>query len=125
MHKVLICEDEALLAADLASIVEEAGHTVCGVFHNAREALNSAAGLKPDLAIIDLHLADGDTGAALAQTLQALGIRVIILSGHSNVGAGLGCVPHTFAAKPVSKEVVTQLLGPACPLARSPYGSAP
>jgi DNA-binding NarL/FixJ family response regulator len=115
MHKVLICEDEALLAADLASIVEEAGHTVCGVFHNAHEALNSATGLKPDLAIIDLNLADGDTGAALAQTLQSLGIRVIILSGHSNVGAGLGCVPHTFAAKPVSKEVVTQLLGPACP----------
>jgi hypothetical protein len=36
---------------------------------------------------------------------------VIILS---NVGASLGCVPHMFAAKPVSKEVVTQLLGPAC-----------
>ena len=114
MHKVLICEDEPLLAADLASVVEEAGHKVCGVFHNAREALNSAPGLQPDLAIIDLNLADGDTGAAVAQTLQSLGIRVIILSGHSNVGAGLGCVPHTFAAKPVSKEVVTQLLGPAC-----------
>ena len=64
---------------------------------------------------IDLNLADGNTGAAAAQTLQSLGIRVIILSGHSNVGAGLGCVPHTFAAKPVSREVVTQLLGPARP----------
>ena len=113
MRKVLICEDEPLLAADLAAIVEEAGHTVCGVFHNAREALNRANGLKPDLAIIDLNLADGDTGAAVAQTLQSLGVRVIILSGHSNVGAGLGCVPHTFAAKPVSKDVVAQLLGPA------------
>lgn len=115
MSKVLICEDEPVLAADLASIVEEAGHVVCGVFHNARAALRSAAEFKPDIAIIDLTLADGDTGATVAQTLQSLGIRVIILSGHSNVGAGLGCVPHTFAAKPVSKEVVTQLLGPACP----------
>ncbi len=96
-------------------IVEESGHFVCGVFHNAREALNNADELAPDLAIIDLNLADGDTGAAAAQTLQSLGIRVIILSGHSNVGAGLGCVPHTFAAKPVSREVVTQLLGPARP----------
>ena len=115
MHRVLICEDEPLLAADLASIVEESGHVVCGVFHNAREALNNADELAPDLEIIDLNLADGDTGAAAAQTLQSLGIRVIILSGHSNVGAGLGCVPHTFAAKPVSREVVTQLLGPARP----------
>jgi two-component system, response regulator PdtaR len=106
--------DEPLLAVDLASLVEEAGHTVCGVFHNAREALNSATERKPDLAIIDLKLADGDTGGAVAQTLQSMGIRVIILSGHSNVGAGLGDVPHTFAAKPVSREILTQLLGPAC-----------
>jgi DNA-binding NarL/FixJ family response regulator len=113
MHRVLICEDEPLLAADLAAIVEEAGQAVCGVFHNAQEALTGATGLDPNLAIIDLTLADGDTGGAVAQTLQSLGIRVVILSGHTNVGAGLGCVPHTFAAKPVSKEVVMHLLGAA------------
>ena len=113
MHKVLICEDEPLLAADLAAIVEEAGHAVCGVFRKAREALDEAAALAPDLAIIDLELADGDTGAALARSLQSQGVRVVILSGNSNVGAGLGCVPHTFAAKPVSREIVAQLLGPS------------
>ncbi len=63
--------------------------------------------------MIDLKLADGNTGAAAAQALQSLGVPVVVLSGHSNVGAGLGCVPHTFAAKPVSREVVEQLLGPA------------
>jgi CheY-like chemotaxis protein len=47
MRKVLICEDEPLLAADLAAIVEEAGHAVCGVFHSAREALNRAPELHP------------------------------------------------------------------------------
>lgn len=113
MQKVLICEDEPLLAADLAAIVEETGHAVCGVFRNARDVLSKAPALSPDIAIIDLKLADGDTGAALAQSLQARGVRVVILSGNSNVGAGLGCVPHTFAAKPVSREIVTQLLGPA------------
>lgn len=116
MHNVLICEDEPLLAADLAAIVEEAGHAVCGVFRNARDALVEAAASSPDLAIIDLKLADGDTGAALAQSLQSQGVRVVILSGNSNVGAGLGCVPHTFAAKPVSREIVAQLLGPASPV---------
>lgn len=112
MRRVLICEDEPLLAADLALVVEEAGHAVCGVFHNAGDALSNVGELDPDLAIIDLKLADGDTGAAVAHTLQSLGIRVIILSGNSNVGAGLGLVPHTFAPKPVSKEVMVQLLGP-------------
>ena len=83
---------------------------VCGVFHNTQETLRSATELDPDLAIIDLTLADRDTRGAVAQTLQSLGIRVVILSGHTNIGAGLGCVPHTFAAKPVSREVVMHLL---------------
>ena len=83
---------------------------VCGVFHNTQETLRSATELDPDLAIIDLTLADRDTRGAVAQTLQSLGIRVVILSGHTKIGAGLGCVPHTFAAKPVSREVVMHLL---------------
>ena len=85
---------------------------VCGVFHNTQKTLRSATELDPDLAIIDLALAlaDGDTGGAGAQTLQSLGIHVVILSGHTKIGAGLGCVPHTFAAKPVSREVVMHLL---------------
>jgi DNA-binding NarL/FixJ family response regulator len=110
VHRALICEDEPLLAADLAAVVVEAGHVVCRVLHNTQEAFRCATELDPDLAITDLTLADGDTGGAGAQTLQSLGIRVVILSGHTNVGAGLGCVPHTFAAKPVSKEVVMHLL---------------
>jgi two-component system, response regulator PdtaR len=111
MHKVLVCEDDPLLAADLAAIIEQAGHIVCGVFYNAADALKSVIKVKPDLAFIDLKLADGDTGAVAAQTLQSMGVSVIILSGHSNVGMGLGCVPHTFTPKPVSREVVAQLLG--------------
>jgi DNA-binding NarL/FixJ family response regulator len=83
---------------------------VCGVFHNSQKTLRSATELDSDLAIIDLALADGDTGGAGAQTLQSLGIHVVILSGHTKIGAGLGCVPHTFAAKPVSREVVMHLL---------------
>lgn len=112
MRKILICEDDPVLAADLATTIEEAGHTVSGLVNNASDALKSAAKSKPDLAFIDLKLADGSTGAATAQALQSLGVPVVILSGHSNVGAGLGCVPHTFVAKPVSPEVIEHLLGP-------------
>jgi ActR/RegA family two-component response regulator len=110
MHSVLICEDDPILAADLSAIVEEAGHTVSGVFPRVKEALICARNEKPDFAIIDLQLADGDSGAAAAETLHSLGVRIIVLSGYSNVGTGLGCVPHTFAQKPVSKEVIVDLL---------------
>jgi DNA-binding NarL/FixJ family response regulator len=106
----MICEDDPLLAADLAGLVADAGHDVCGVFGESVQALARAAELAPDLAIVDLNLSDGATGSEVARTLQAMGVRVVILSGYSNVGQGLGCVPHTFARKPVSREVVGQLL---------------
>ena len=112
MSNVLICEDDAFLAADLSMSVEAAGHTVQGIYANARDALKAASDATPDVAIIDLELADGHTGSGIAQTLQAMGVKVIVLSGHPNVGAGLGKVPHTYAAKPVSPAMVDFLLNP-------------
>ena len=112
MSNVLICEDDAFLAADLSVSVERAGHTVQNVCSNARDALAAATHRQPDIAIIDLQLADGHTGSSIAQTLQSMGVKVIVLSGHPNVGAGLGTVPHTYAAKPVSPEMIDFLLNP-------------
>ena len=113
MTTVLICEDDAILAADLTMSVEEVGHRVLGVYATARDALKAAEDEVPDVAFIDLELADGLTGSGIAQTLQTMGVKVIVLSGHPNVGAGLGTVPHTYAAKPMSPDMVEFLLCPA------------
>jgi ActR/RegA family two-component response regulator len=118
MSNVLICEDDAFLAADLSMSVERAGHAVQAVCANARDALAAASKQTPDIAIIDLQLADGHTGSSIAQTLQTMGVKVIVLSGHPNVGAGLGTVPHIYAAKPVSPEMVDFLLNPPGAAAR-------
>ena len=110
MSTVLICEDDPLLALDLAQNVEDAGHQLHGVYSTAEAALSESKTVMPDTAIIDLALADGETGAMLARTLQLSGVRVIIVSGHSNVNAGLDSVPHTFASKPLTSELVDLLL---------------
>ena len=110
MSSVLICEDDAFLAADLSMSVESAGHEVAGVYANARDALKAASENVPDVAFVDLELADGHTGSAIAKSLQALGVKVVVLSGYPNVGAGLGSVPHTYAAKPASPDMVKFLL---------------
>jgi ActR/RegA family two-component response regulator len=112
MTTVLICEDDATLAADLTMSVEEVGHRVVGVYANARDALRAAEEEVPDVAFIDLELTDGHTGGGIAQALHSMGVKVIVLSGHPNVGAGLGTVPHTYAAKPMSPDMVELLLAP-------------
>jgi hypothetical protein len=53
---------------------------------------------------------------------------VIVLSGHPNVGAGLGTVPHTYAAKPVSPEMIDFLLNPSntqCKAEREKFANTP
>ncbi len=113
MTTVLICEDDAVLAADLTMSVEEVGHRVLGVYANASEALKAAEQEVPDVAFIDLELSDGLTGSSIAHALQSMGVKVIVLSGHPNVGAGLGTVPHTYAAKPMTPDMVGFLLSGA------------
>lgn len=110
MANVLICEDDALVAFDLAQSIEAAGHRIVGIYASARAVLEADCLPVPDTAIIDLRLADGHTGAALAQTLHESGARVIILSGHTNVNAGLGSFPYTYAAKPLSGILIRELL---------------
>ena len=110
MYRVVICEDDGVLAADVGALVEEAGHEVAGIFASARQALAVIARCDAQVAIIDLGLADGDTGAEVARVAASLGMRVIILSGSSNVGHGLGATSYTYAQKPWGQSVIRHLL---------------
>lgn len=111
MATILVCEDDPFLAANLVQTIEAAGHEVEGPYARAQDVMALSDLARFDLALIDLELADGDTGASLARVLQKAGARLIILSGHSNARAILGSVPHIHAAKPVSDELVEHLLG--------------
>jgi DNA-binding response OmpR family regulator len=60
--KVLIAEDD-LMIADLAEeILIEHGYDVCGIARTVTEAVALAQQHKPDLAVLDLRLADGGAG---------------------------------------------------------------
>lgn len=59
--KVLIVEDEALLAMELEALVEDAGHTVVGWATSSSQAREMVDGLTADIAFVDVHLTDGPT----------------------------------------------------------------
>jgi PAS domain S-box-containing protein len=69
--KILVVEDTTITMIWLRSVLRDAGHTVIPVMDGAaaQKALRDA---RPDLAIIDMHLPDGD-GIELAQRLKACG----------------------------------------------------
>ncbi|MGN6466126.1 MAG: response regulator [Rhizobiaceae bacterium] len=68
--KVLIIEDEALLAMELEDLVQESGHTVVGWATSSREALDLVDTVEADVAFVDVHLVDGPTGTAVADHIH-------------------------------------------------------
>lgn len=66
---VLIVEDEVLLAAELGYLIEEVGCHEVGHAMSSDEALAMAADLRPDLALVDVHLRDGPTGIDVARRI--------------------------------------------------------
>lgn len=60
--RVMVIEDEAIIAMDITAIVEEIGHKVAGVARTRAEAVELAAGDRPDLILADIQLADNSSG---------------------------------------------------------------
>lgn len=60
--KVMIIEDEAIIAMDLESIVSEMGHAVTGIAATHASATKLFAKQTPDLVLSDIQLADGSSG---------------------------------------------------------------
>jgi CheY-like chemotaxis protein len=60
--KVMVIEDEAIIAMDIVDIVGQIGHKVTGVARTRREAVELAARDRPDLILSDIQLADDSSG---------------------------------------------------------------
>ncbi|MBL8270884.1 response regulator [Steroidobacter sp.] len=81
--EVLIVEDQVLIALHLQDLVEEAGHRVGAMAHDAAEALAVTARQRPAFAIMDLRLARGSSGIDAARDLFAKhGIRCLFVSAN-------------------------------------------
>jgi two-component system, response regulator PdtaR len=67
--RILIIEDEALVALELRFVLEDLGHDVVGVAADSRQAEDIIRTSDVDLALVDIHLSDGPTGIELGRHL--------------------------------------------------------
>lgn len=79
---VLLVEDDALIAFDLAERLEAAGYRIVGPVGSSDRALAALSELKPDIAILDVNLS-GNSSADVAQALHAAGVPFVTLTGYS------------------------------------------
>ena len=81
--RILIIEDEALVAMELRFVLEDLGHEVAGIAGDARTARNLIRETEVDLALVDIHLSDGPTGIDLGRELgQRHGVTVLFMTAN-------------------------------------------
>jgi response regulator of citrate/malate metabolism len=78
----MIVEDEMLLAMELESEVEMAGHEVLGTAINRTQVNDLLQAGRPDFAFVDVHLQDGPTGIDIGRDLASKGIPYVFVSGN-------------------------------------------
>lgn len=106
MYRVLIVEDEVLLAMDLEDIVLGAGHEVVGIAHD-RLSVSRLDGC-PQVALVDLNLRDGPTGQEIARTLTSDGItRVVFVTANPNQIGEMPPGVVGYVKKPFQPDVIT------------------
>ena len=82
--KILIVEDEAIVAMDLKLHLQELGYGVAALASSGKEALAAASGLVPDLVLMDISLGAGMDGIEAARQLHAVGIPVVFLTAYAD-----------------------------------------
>lgn len=69
--RVLIVEDEMLIAMDLGLMIANAGHDVVGKARSVREVAALPIAVQPHLALVDMHLDDNSTGVEASLLIHA------------------------------------------------------
>jgi DNA-binding NarL/FixJ family response regulator len=105
-RRVLVVEDDFLVAGEVEFVLAEAGFDVIGPAATAADAIRLAAESKPDLVIMDVRLAGPSDGIeAATQIYRELGIRSLFATAHSDghtVARGKAANPLGWVAKPYS-----------------------
>jgi CheY-like chemotaxis protein len=106
--KVLIIEDEPVIAMDIAGIVESLGHEVIGVAGRQAEAVELARKHQPGLVLADVQLQDGDSGIVTVQEImQSMDAPVIFVTGFpERLLTGDRVEPAFIVTKPFDPETL-------------------
>ena len=79
--RILLVEDEAIVARLFADLLVTMGHEVCAIEATEAGAVTAAVRCGPDLMIVDVHLMDGSGASAVATILRTGFVPHIFVSG--------------------------------------------
>lgn len=110
MLKILIVEDDQQLATTLKYLVEDnPRYRVVATADDLDSAVAAAEEHRPELALVDLHLAHGTTGFSVAVRMQDYDIPCFFITGRAPSfpmpDLALGCLMKPFTAEDVHRSL--------------------
>ncbi|MDP3855753.1 response regulator [Phenylobacterium sp.] len=107
--RVLIVEDEAIVAMSLESLIEDFGFEVCAIASTGEQAVALAASLRPDLILMDVNLiGDMDGVEAARRARKVVDARIVFVTAY-----GGEMLERIRATVPDSLVVAKPVMGPA------------
>jgi CheY-like chemotaxis protein len=110
-RRVLVVEDEYVIASELARALRNAGAVVVGpvpTVHAALAAIDAEAAL--DVAVLDLNLR-GEPSYEVADALDRLGVRYVFTTGYSRSSLPLRYRDRVMCEKPIDVDVLLTVIG--------------
>jgi DNA-binding response OmpR family regulator len=105
MLKILIVEDDLMIADMTEEILVDEGYDVCGIARTVDEGVALARHHKPDLALIDLRLADGGLGTSVAAQLVPFGhLGILYATGNMSQVILTATDGHACLVKPYKSD---------------------
>jgi len=113
VHRLLLVDDDAPFRQRLTTTMERRGFLVAAA-GGIEEARQLAAGFRPDFAVVDMRLGDGN-GLELVAPLRQINpdIRVVILTGYGNLATAVAAVKTgavDYLAKPADPDDIVAAL---------------
>ena len=119
--RVMVVEDEPVVAVGVVAMIQEAGHEVVGVARSGEEALDMAAERNVQIAIVDVKLPGINGIETTRQLMERHNTAVIILTAYADpefVEGAAAAGAFTYVLKPVAKEALLPNLEMAVARAR-------
>ncbi len=113
--RVLVIEDEAVIALDVADIVRNAGHEVVGIAATEKVAVEMAKKHSPHLVLADIQLRGSDSGiAAVKEILRTITVPVIFVTGYpERLLTGTQLEPAFVISKPFDPDLLRAAIAQA------------
>jgi CheY-like chemotaxis protein len=123
--KVLIIEDEPVIALELKSIVESLGHSVVGTADREKEAVAIADRASPNLVLADIQLRGDDSGIeAVRRILEKHTVPVIFITAYpERLLTGKGVEPTFIISKPYDPSMVRAAVSQALHVSAAATGA--